>query len=177
MSVMIAHASNDEKNGIKNGQAGDPTGKEVCIGTWYSKPWNYVLRFLDPRRAEKVAQAMEWAAANDCIGYDQNQRNTLVTEARKVNWIISEIKVKCETDCSALVTVACIFAGVSEKALIYKGNCATTRTLRDRLLKTGEIVAYNDPALTGKPDQLRRGDILLKEGHHVAVVISCGGTF
>ena len=171
MSVMIAHASKDEKNGIKNGQAGDQTGKEVCIRTWYSRPWNYVLRFLDSATANKVAECMEKAVVNDNIGYDQNQRNTLLNKCRQYGYDVSKVTEPCECDCSSLVSVACMYAGVPEKELIYKGNCATTRTLRNMLLKTGRIVAYNDPAFTKNPNQLRRGDILLSEGHHVAVVV------
>ena len=75
--TIIAHASCDEHKGIKNGQAGDQTKKEVCIRSWYNKPWNAVIRFKDAGKREKIAQLMEKAAANDKIGYDQNQRNTL----------------------------------------------------------------------------------------------------
>lgn len=41
MSVRIAHASISEK-GTVNGTRGDQTQKEVCIRSWYSKPWDYV---------------------------------------------------------------------------------------------------------------------------------------
>lgn len=170
MSVLIAHASIDENKQIKGGAAGDQTGREVCIRDWYNKPWTYLIRFKDPQMAEKVAQAMEWAAANDNIGYDQNQRNTLLTEARKVNFNLSKIKVRCETDCSALVAVACMYAGIPESSLTLHGNCATTRTLRQMLKATGEVEVYSTPAYVAKTDKLRRGDILLKEGSHVVTV-------
>ena len=168
--VKIAHASIDENRNIKGGAAGDQTGREVCIRDWYNKPWNCVIRFKDPEMAEKFAQAMEWAAANDNIGYDQNQRNTLLTEARKVNFNLSKVSKKVETDCSALVAVACMYAGIPESALTNHGNCATTRTLRQMLKATGEVDIFTTPLYTAKPDKLRRGDILLKEGSHVAGV-------
>lgn len=171
MSVLIAHASIDENKQIKGGAAGDQTGKEVCIRSWYNKPWNVLIRFKDPNKAEKLARDMEWAAANDNIGYDQLQRNTLLTEARKVNFNLSKIKVKCETDCSALVAVCCMYAGVPESDLTYKGNCATTRTLRTMLTATGIVEVYTSPLYLTKTDRLKRGDILLKEGSHVVVVI------
>lgn len=174
MNVLIAHASIDENKKIKGGKAGDQTGKEVCIREWYNRPFNVVIRFKDPVKAEKVAQDMEWAAANDNIGYDQNQRNTLLNEARKVNFNLSKIKVKCETDCSGLVTVCCIYAGIPESALTYKGNCATTRTLKQWLLQTGEVEVFTSPMYTSKPNKLKRGDILLSEGHHVVVVVKGG---
>ena len=171
MSVMIAHASKDEKNGIKNGKAGDQTGREVCIRSWYNRPWNVVLRFLDKATADNVARCMEAAAANDNIGYDQNQRNTLLNKCRRFGYDVSKVTEPCECDCSSLVSVACMYSGIPEKELTYKGNCATTRTLRNMLLKTGTVVAYTDPALTKSTDKLKRGDILLSEGHHVAVVV------
>lgn len=171
MAVMIAHASIDENNRVKGGQAGDQTGKEVCTRTWYNKPWGCVIRFKDSTMANKVASAMEAAAANDNIGYDQNQRNSLLKEARKYNYDVSKVKVRCETDCSALVSVACMYAGIPESRLTLNGNCATTRTLRQILKATGEVDIYTTALYTSRSDKLKRGDILLKEGSHVAVVI------
>lgn len=171
MSTMIAHASIDEHNRVSGGKAGDQTGKEVCVRSWYNKPWGCVIRFQDARMAEKVAQAMEMAAANNRIGYNQNQRNTLLKEARKHNYDISKVAVPCETDCSALVSVACMYAGVPESALTLMGNCAHTRNLKQMLKATGEVDIYNTALYTNKPDRLKRGDILLKEGSHVAVVV------
>ena len=169
--ILIAHASIDEKGQAKNGQAGDQTGKEVCTRSWYNKPWNAVIRFKDAGKREKIAQLMEKAAANDMIGYDQNQRNTLLTQARKFNYDVSKVTEPCETDCSALVTLACIYAGVPESKLIHNGNSATTRTLVPLLKATGEVEVFTMPLYTQKPDKLVRGDILIKEGSHVVVVV------
>jgi len=175
MSVLIAHASIDEHGNIKNGQAGDQTGKEVCIRSWYNKPWGYVIRFTDSKIANKVADCMEMAAKNIYIGYDQNQRNTLLKESRKYNYDVSKVKTPCETDCSALVSVACMYAGIPESMLTLQGNCAHTRNLRSMLKNTGEVEIYSTPLYTQKTDRLKRGDILLKEGSHVAVVVKTNG--
>lgn len=174
MAVLIAHASIDENNRARGGQAGDQTGKEVCIREWYNKPWNVMIRFNDPVMANKVADCMEMAAANIYIGYDQNQRNTLLTKARKYNYDVSKVKEPCETDCSALVSVSCMYAGIPESALTYNGNCLTTRTLRAGLKATGEVSVYTTIPYLAKPDKLKRGDILLKEGSHVVVVVKTG---
>ena len=171
MAVMIAHASKDERGKINGGVAGDQTGKEVCIRTWYNRPWNVVIRFMVPAVREKVAYAMERAANNPHIGYDQYQRNTALTEARKAGYDPGKISVDCETDCSALVTLACIYAGVPERSLYKDGNSATTTTLRARLRATGTVDVYTAKKYTASPDLLLRGDILLYEGHHVAVVV------
>lgn len=169
--TIIAHASIDEKGTTKNGQAGDQTKKEVCTRSWYNKPWNAVIRFKDAGKREKIAQLMEKAAANDKIGYDQSQRDTLLTQARKFNYDVSKVTEPCEADCSALVTLACIYAGVPESKLIHNGNSATTRTLVPLLKTTGEVEVFTLPLYTQKPDKLVRGDILIKEGSHVVVVV------
>lgn len=169
--VLIAHASIDEHGKTKNGQAGDQTKKEVCTREWYNKPWNVLVRFTDPKMAEKVAVSMENASKNDLIGYDQNQRNTLLKEARKHNYDISKVDVPCECDCSSLVSVACMYAGIPESTLTLNGNCCTTSTLRQCLKSTGEVEIFTTPLYLTRTDRLKRGDILIKEGHHVVVVI------
>lgn len=168
--VQIAHASIDENKRIKGGKAGDQTGREVCIRDWYNKPWSKIIRLNDRKMAEKFAQAMRMAADNDLIGYDQDQRNTLLREARKHNYDISKIDVPCECDCSSLVSVALMYAGIPESVLVRNGNCATTRTLAQILKGTGEVTIYSTPLYTASPDRLLLGDILLKEGSHVAAV-------
>ncbi|MGL6198242.1 MAG: hypothetical protein ACRC3H_04830 [Lachnospiraceae bacterium] len=55
MSINIGHASLDENGKISGGAAGDQTGKEVYIRTWYSKPWGFVPRPIDSVLAEKMA--------------------------------------------------------------------------------------------------------------------------
>ena len=168
--VKILHASIDENNRAKNGKAGDQTGKEVCERNWYNKPWDCVIRFKSAQKANAVAVAMERAVSNDHIGYDQNQRNTCLDEARKVGYDPGRITKDCETDCSALVALACMYAGIPENRLYISGNSATTRNLRQRLESTGEVDVFVTHDLTRSSDKLLRGDILLSTGHHVAVV-------
>lgn len=171
MGVMIAEACHDERGRYVGGAAGDQSGDEVRVRAWYSRPWSVVLRFTSPAMAERFAYAMEAAARNPRIGYDQGQRNTALAAARAVGYDPARITKDCETDCSALVTLACIYAGVPEALLFKWGNSATTSTLRARLMSTGVVKAYTGKDYTAKPDKLLRGDILLYEGHHVAAVI------
>ena len=86
MSVKIGHASLSENGSVKNGKAGDQNGKEVCIRSWYAKDWDCVLRPKTSTLANKSASACEKGCANSNIGYDQNQRNTLYTQAKKVKF-------------------------------------------------------------------------------------------
>ena len=169
--ARIAHASIDERGKISGGQAGDQTGKEVCIRSWYSKPWNVVIRFKNPAMRQKVADCMIRAAHNPRIGYDQMNRNSLLKYARNVGYDPQKVTALCETDCSALVTLACIYAGIKEDALVVNGNSATTRTLRKLLEATGTVEVFTTKDYTAKADKLLPGDILLAEGHHVAVVV------
>lgn len=171
-TVLIAHASKDERGAYQGGKAGDQTGQEVCIRSWYNRPWNVVLRAKNPKVANKIATAMERAAKNDHIGYDQSQRNTLLSKCRDLGYDPGRVTSDCETDCSALVSVACMYGGVPETTLFIGGNSATTRTLRKRLMDTGDFLEFTSAGFVKAPNLLERGDILLYEGHHVAVVTS-----
>ena len=172
--TKIAHASGDERRKLSGGKAGDQTGKEVCIREWYNRPWNCVLHWKDPIMAERCAYVMERGCRNDKIGYDQSQRNTALVQARKVGYDMGKITEPCETDCSAMLTIACIYAGIQEAALYKNGNSATTSTLRARLVATGAVIVRTADKYTKSPDYNVRGDILLYEGHHVAVQIENG---
>jgi hypothetical protein len=170
MSVIIGHASLSEHGNVV-GTKGDQTKKEVCTRVWYSKPWSCVIRFTDPNMAKKVAECIKKACENDLIGYSQPTRNTMLNLARKHGYDPSKITEPCNTDCSALVSVACMYAGIPEKYLVVNGNCATTRTLESSLKATGEVQVFKTSDYTTKPDKLKVGDILLKTGSHVVVVV------
>lgn len=168
MSVKIGHASIDERGKVRGGSAGDQTKKEVCTRSWYNKGWNKVIRPKDPAVAEKIAKTMEEACANDKIGYDQYQRTTLYTKAKAKNWDLSKITEKCECDCSSLVAVCVNASGITVNKDIYTGNEA------DVLKATGKFTIFTEAKYTDRADYLKRGDILLKEGSHTAVVLSDG---
>lgn len=171
---MIGHACKDEYGKYKNGKSGDQTKVEVYIRSWYKRPWSHVIRFNDVTMREKIAICMEHSCANNLIGYDQNQRNTLLTQARKVGYDPAKVIVPCETDCSADVSLCCIYAGVPESVLYVGGNSCTTSTLRNRLLSTGKVTVLTDSKYRISDAYLLRGDILLYEGHHVAVNLTDG---
>lgn len=168
MAVKIGHASGDEKGGIKNGVAGDSTGKEVCTRDWYkhSKGW-VVLRCIDDEKREKIAEAMEKACANNNIGYDQNQRDTLFNNVKDKGFDPSKTTKKVETDCSALVRVCIAYAYGKDIA----GNI---RTISEptMLVKTEEFIKYNTSKYCNSSDYLMRGDILCTpvSGHTVVVL-------
>ncbi len=184
MAKYIAHASIDERGKIAGGKAGDSTKKEVCIRTWYNKPWNYLLRIKDENVRIQFANNMIDLANNNNIGYDQNQRNTLLTQAKKVNFDFSKIATKCECDCSSAVTACILGAIYKEKGkdaynkayeVMFAGsNCATTSTLRTRLKKLEMITVYSDKSYVGSIVKALFGDIYVKEGSHVVAYINDG---
>lgn len=173
MAIKIGHASIGSNGSVKNDAAGDQNGREVCIRTWYSKPWTYVLRCKDRTKAEIMAQACEQGCANNKIGYDQNQRNTLNTQARKVNYSLSKITIRCETDCSAFMTVCAQSAGIN---IPYNGtNAPTTSTMRSAFTSTGMFDVLTDSKYLTSDKYLQRGDILVKPGSHTVMALENGG--
>lgn len=172
MAILIGHASIDENGKAKGGTAGDQTGKEVCTRTWYSKPWSLVLRCKDSSIAEKMAIACEAGCANNNVGYDQNQRNTFHTQAKAVGYDLSKVTVKCETDCSAFMTLCAIAAGVA--ALEYSGNAPTTSTMKSKFVATGLFDVLTDSKYLTSDKYLKRGDILVKPGSHTVMALQNG---
>jgi hypothetical protein len=80
--VHGGHAAHDERGRYSGGRSGDQTKREVYIRTWYNRPWGWILRAKDPKKRERIASAMEAACSNNYIGYDQNQRNSLLKMCR-----------------------------------------------------------------------------------------------
>lgn len=184
MEKYIAHASIDENGKIKGGAAGDQTGKEVCIRTWYNKPWDYVLRLKNELVRKQFANNMIDMANNNNIGYDQNQRNGILTQAIKVDFDFSKIKTKCECDCSSSITAAvlgAIYKVLGEEKyeeaykVLYAGkNCRTTSTLRSGLNTLKMITVFSGKDHIASTDKAVYGDIYISEGHHVVCYIDNG---
>lgn len=171
MAVKIGHASADERGKATGGTGGDQTGKEVCIRNWYKGGWTVLLRAKDAAVRVGIAKACRAACGNDNLGYDQSGRNTGLQEAQKVDWDFSKIQIPAEFDCSSL-TAACVqAAGVT---VWTGGNAPTTRTLEKVLTATGAFTALKDSKYLTGTDYLLEGDILLKPGSHVVIVLENG---
>ena len=172
MAVRIGHAAIDENGNAHSGTAGDQNGREVCIRSWYSKPWALVLRAKSSTVAEKMAKACEDGCNNPNIGYDQWGRNTLNTQAKKVGYDLSKITAKCETDCSAFMAVCAQAAGVD---IPYSnGNAPTTYTMKKAFTGTGQFDALTDSKYLDSDKHLKRGDILVKPSSHTVMVLDNG---
>ena len=184
MSVLIGHASIDERGKAYGGAAGDQTGKEVCTRSWYAHPkgWNVCLRFKDPEKAEKAASFVEQCCAGGMVGYDQWQRNTLREAARAAGWSGKDIKTKCETDCAAFMTVAAEAAGVNVDRcyLAFSNgqlNAPVTSTMRAKFAATGAFDVLTDSKYLTTDKHLKRGDILVREDAHTVMVLEDGDLY
>jgi len=170
----ISNSGSDENGSYSGGQAGDQTGNEWRMRSWYDRPWSCVLRYLDQKVALKIAQLAIDAALNDKVGYDQSQNRTYLSQLKAVGWEPSKITVACEADCSAGVCANVTAAGylLGIKALqthtgTYTGN------MRSALMKAGFQLLTDSKYLTGG-DYLLPGDILLNDGHHTATNVTLG---
>lgn len=167
--VYVGEAIKDEKNNARGGEPGDQTGNEVCIREWRLNPKGWrVLRAKDPLVAEKIAWDAKAAAANPHIGYDQGDRRTLYDVAKMCGFNCADITTPCECDCSSLVQVCVLYAGVKI------GNFNTASEAK-ALLKTGAFVELTEEKYTESPDFLRTGDVLItRTKGHTCVVLNDG---
>ena len=168
MTVILGHASQDERGKAAGGTGGDQSGKEVCTRAWYNGGWNVLLRPVRAELAEKSAAACEAACENEHIGYDQEGRNTLYGEAKAAAFDLGGIGRNCECDCSSLMHVCAIAGGAN---LSYIGNGHTTRTMVRAFQTSGDYQKLTGDAYLTSPELLQRGDILVKEGSHTAMVL------
>lgn len=168
--MRIAHAVRDERGGIDGFTPGDQDKKEVCIANYYAKntagkAWAYVLRAKDPTLANRIAANMELIAANDNIGYSQKRRMDMYNSVIANGGDITKAHGDC--DCSTGVCVATALAGgnVSPKL--------ATSTMLKGFKASGQFDVLIDAIYIKSADYLKRGDILLRNGH-TAVVIDNG---
>lgn len=170
MAILIGHSSIDENGKIAGGALGDQTGKEVCTRTWYSKSWDVVLRPKSADVAEKSAKFVEAICANNNVGYDQYNRNSLYKLA-SANGFNGAAVGKCECDCSSFMHTAAIAGGAK---IHYGSNGATTRTLRTVLGNSGYYEILTDSKYLTSDKYLKRGDIIVDEGSHTIMALQNG---
>lgn len=163
MAIRIGHAVYDENGKAIKGKAGDQTGKEVRIDKYYAGGWEFLLRCKDKQKAEVMAKACEAGCGNENIGYAQDQRNTLRTQAKAVSWNLAKVSTACECDCSSFMTVCAEAAGINVP--YSSGNAPTTRTMRNAFKSTGMFDVYS-PTI-----RKLRGDILVKAGSHTIMIL------
>lgn len=172
---MIANCGSNEFGSGYGGQAGDQTGNEYRVRTWYSRPWNCVLRYPDLQKAIVIAQVSRDAANNNNIGYDMGQRMTFYNQLAAVGWNPASITTPCESDCSASTSACIIAAGhkTNDSRLMSISPSLTTYVMRSSLRAAG-FMLLTDRRYLSSDAYLLPGDILLNDNAHVAVNLDSG---
>jgi hypothetical protein len=162
---LIGSARHNEYGSYASGKPGDQTGTEVEYQNYYNHKKGWVtLRCIDESKAEMIAQNMEWACANDCVGYSQNDNQSLWREASKINFDISRLVIPANTDCARLVRVCIAYADIPIDDF-YTGN------LKQTLLNSGWFKEVKGSL----PGCLKRGDILVtKTKGHTVIALTDG---
>lgn len=179
---MIANCGHDENGRYSGGKAGDQTGTEYQLRSWYSRPWDVCIRCTDPDVRQLIAKLASDAAENDKVGYDQgtsgnsDDRYSFWEQLKVSGYYPKNIKKACETDCSnsTLSIVKAVGHLLDIDVLKAVSIYGYTGNLESILLKTGYFKALRDKKYLEGEDYLYAGDILLCTGHHVTVVVTNG---
>lgn len=174
----IANSGHDERGKYHGGSAGDQSGTEWYIRSWYNRPWNVVIRFSDIKIAYMIATLSIYAAQNNKVGYDQYQRTTYWTALKKAGYDPRKITTKCEEDCSAgvlaNVRAALELTGHSNWAKNININ-GYTGNMKSIIRNCGaKVLTYTDASHCKGTHYLRPGDILLNTSAHTAVNLGWG---
>lgn len=161
MSTVIGSARHDELGNYRNGKSGDQLQKfendfNGEVSMQYLKDFIgsrkfYILRPKDNIHAKKLAEAMKTACNNIKIGYDQNNRLSIMTYG-------VDSKTPTECDCSSLDR-ACI-----KKAVGISVPNFTTANQVEILGATG---LFKDPILYKAGVEVYEGDVFVTtvKGH------------
>ena len=172
---MIANCGHDESFNFRGGKAGDQTGHEWEVRTWYNGKWSCVLRHPDKDVRETIASLAEKSARNDLIGYDQWERFSFWHELQKANYNPSAIANECEADCSAGVCAIAKATGflLGRDKLKDILPSLTTSSMKSSFIGAG-FKCLTDSKYRKSDAFLMRGDILLRVGHHTCINLSDG---
>lgn len=175
---MLSNSGHDENGGYSGGRAGDQSGTEWYLCPWYQYSpggWQYMIRYPDPSVGQLLSDLACEAAANDLIGYDQNQRTTFWTQLSQSGYHPDQITVACEADCSAGVAAIVKAAGYLLGNAAMKSVSAVnyTGSIRGALQAAGFEV-YSDPKYLTSDKYLLPGDFLLREGWHICTNVTAG---
>lgn len=172
---MISNCGKDERGAYSGGEAGDQTGKEYWLISWYNSSWKCILRHPDAAVRNEIAKLATAAAQNNKIGYDQYQRLTFWTELVKVNFNPAAIVNPCEADCASSTAAVVKAAGYRLDNAKLKGvpESVTTYNMRSAFQSAGFDVLTDSKYLQSDA-YLLAGDVLLNDSMHAAVNVTNG---
>lgn len=172
--MKIVHSSISE-NGTIYGQAGDQTGKEVCIRDWWDKGWNKMIRCKSSLDGTKAVQIAKKLAESNLVGYDQGQRNSLYKALKKNGFDVDKYIAsgeKTECDCSSFVyaVYCCLY-----RSLRSDSNAPTTSSWVNFAKNHSDIfTVFTQSKFLRTDANLRAGDLVDKTGSHI--IMACGNT-
>jgi hypothetical protein len=173
--MSIANAGHDERGKYSGGKAGDQTGSEWEVRSWYNRPWNFVARF-DKAVGVDIAKLARNAANNNHIGYDQSQRISFWELLKNTkNYDPANITKNCESDCSAGVASIVKAVGYRKDLTKLKNVPVSmwTGNERETLRKAGATILTDSKYLSSDA-YLLPGDILCNEAHHTCINLTTG---
>lgn len=86
----IVHATSNEFGGVRNGKAGDQTGKEICVANYYNHPWSCVLRY---ESQDEESHKYYTVKPFDTLWSIARQFNTTIEELVRINNIPDKNKI------------------------------------------------------------------------------------
>lgn len=147
---------------------------QVLIKENYSFSPTVVLRPKTAILAEKSALACEAGCNNNNILYSQGSRHTLNDKAKQTDYDLSStaITTTCYADCSSFMTVCAKAGGASISGLPCTSDMVKTKPANNPFSKGGDYEILTDSLYLTSSDYLQRGDILVKSGHTLMVLVN-----
>lgn len=172
---MISSNGHDENGKYHSGKAGDQTGTEYRVRTWYNFGQKCILRHPNTDVQKEIAYQAEAAANNNHCGYDQWERLTFDSALIAANNDPAKIAIDCEADCSSSTAAIIRSAGrkLSIDDLMLVDRNLTTFNMRAALIKAGFAV-YTDSKFLSSDNYLLPGDIVLNDDKHVVINLTKG---
>ncbi len=173
--VTLGHAVSDERGKSTGGKPGDQkqnsdnTQGEVLFRDWYISgdiKWDFVLRCKNDYMRDLIAEDMIKAVRNKNIGYSQGARYTLYDAVKSQAFDCQSLDRAVDCDCSSLVTVCANYAGIPIK------RDTSTSTMKTTYSNTKLFKMFTSNEYVKSADKLKVGDILVRAGHHTAVVVN-----
>lgn len=170
--VTIAHARADERGESSGGLPGDQTANkehtrgELLFQDWYvsGSGWDCCMRAKPEKIRKQMSEDACRAVRNTKIGYSQGNRYSLYDAAKPHGFDCGKVDKPVDCDCSSLMTVCANYAGLP----IAKDT--STANMQVRYTATKQFKVYTSNKYTKQPDYLKVGDILVRAGHHTAIV-------
>lgn len=164
--VTLAHAVGSETGGT-SGKAGDQTGKEVRLQEWYisgGNKWDFVLRCKEKKQRWLIAEDAVKGVRNKNLGYSQKDRYSAWNIVAQRGFDLDLLDEPANCDCSQLASIASNYAGFAIPKDTYTGN------MKARYSATGGFKILTANKYVKDYKALKRGDLLVREGHHTATV-------